>query len=230
MIISFSLKGFAPTTVRIGRVLIAAAGVTILALSLYRIPVWLDAWNPGAVVVALTSAATILVLAVVVAIRGSAHAVERAALEVALLITALVAAEVILLLRAPEKWFDDPAAQRLVIQERAARGQGIEYDDRLRAEVVGDLQAKGIDAVPGFAGSLMGNAAFAHAVQERGLLPLSNVANVQVVECNEGLGYVQFRSGEFGFNNPPGLADGPVDVAVIGESYALGHCVASSAS
>jgi hypothetical protein len=230
MISSFSLKGLAPTTIRIGRVFIAAAGVTILALSLYRTPVWLDAWNAAAVAAAITCAAAILALAVAVAVRGSAHAVERAALEVSLFACALIAAEVILLLRAPEKWFDDPVVQRLVIHERAARGQGIEYDGRLPAEVVGELQAKGVDAVPGFAASMMDTTAVSNAIQERGLLPLSNVANVHVVECNEGRGYLQFRSGEFGFNNPPGLARGPVDVAVIGESFALGHCVAPSTS
>ncbi|HSC16333.1 MAG TPA: hypothetical protein VLI71_14510, partial [Gammaproteobacteria bacterium] len=194
---------------------IAAVGVTILALSLYRTPVWLDAWNTGAVVAAITSAATILALTVTVAVRGSARTVERAAVEVSLFACALIAAEVVLLLRAPEKWLDDPVVERLVVHERAAREQGIAYDGRLRAEVVADLQAKGIDAVPGFAASMMGNAAVANAIQERGLLPLSNVANVHVVECNEGVGYLQFRSGEFGFNNPPGLARGPVDVAVI---------------
>jgi hypothetical protein len=230
MIISLSLKGLAPTSIRLGRVFIAAAGVASLAVALYRIPVWLDAWNAGAVVGAITSAAIILVLAVAVAIRGSAHAVERAAMEVSLLICALIVAEVILLLAAPEKWSDDPVVQRLVLHEHAARAEGIAYDSRVPAEVVGDLQAKGIDAVPGFAASVMGTAAVANAIQERGLLPLSNVANVQVVECNEGTGYLQFRSDEFGFNNPPGLARGPVDVAVIGESLALGHCVAPSAS
>ena len=230
MIISLSLKGLAPTSIRLGRVFIAAAGVASLAVALYRIPVWLDDWNAGAVVGAVTSAATILVLAIAVAIRGSAHAVERAAREVSLLILALIVAEVILLLGAPEKWPDNALVQRLVVHERAARGDGIAYDARLPAEVVGDLQAKGIDAVPGFAASVMGTAAVANAVQERGLLPLSNVANVQVVECNEGVGYLQFPSDEFGFNNPSGLARGPVDFAVIGESLALGHCVAPSAS
>lgn len=230
MIISFSLKGLEPTTVRLGRIVIAAAGVAILALSLYRIPVWLDAWNAGAVVGAITCAATILVLAVAVAIRGSARAIERVGMEVSLLTSALIVAEAILLLRAPEKWLDDPLVQRFVVHERAAREEGIEYDGRLTAEVVGELQAKGVDAVPGFAASMLSDAAVANAVQERGLLPLSNVADVHVVECNEGLGYFQFHSGEFGFNNPRGLARGPVDVAVIGESFALGHCVAPSTS
>jgi hypothetical protein len=230
MISSFSLKGLAPATIRIGRVFIAAAGVTILALSLYRTPVWLDAWNAAAVVGAIACAAAILGLAVAVAVRGSPHAVARAVLELSLFGCALAAAEVILLLRAPEKWFDDPVLQQLLLHQRAARAQGIEYDGRLPAEVVAELRANGIDAVPGFAASMLEHDAVVNAIHERGLVPLSNVADVQVVECNEGLGYLQFRSGEFGFNNPPGLASGPVDVAVMGESFALGHCVPPSRS
>ncbi|HXS80167.1 MAG TPA: hypothetical protein VN818_07775 [Gammaproteobacteria bacterium] len=219
-----------PASVRIGRALVAAAGVATLALALYRIPVWLDAWSGSAVVVAITSAVAALVLAVGIAVRGSGRAVERAATEISFLGCALVAAEAILLLRAPEKWSDDPLVQQLIVHEHAARAEGIAYDGRLPAEVVGDLQAQGLDAVPGFASTMMRNAAVATAIRERGLLPLSNVANAVVVECNEGPGYFQFRSDEFGFNNPPGLAAGPVDVAVIGESLALGHCVAPSTS
>ena len=230
MTISFSLKGLEPMSVRIGRVVVAAAGIATLALALYRMPVWLDAWSTTAVVVAVTSALAGLVLAVGIAVRGSVRAVERAAAEISLLVCALVAAEAILLLRAPEKWSDDPLVQQSIVHERAARAEGIAYDGRLPAEVVGELQAQGLDAVPGFASTLMANAAVATAIRERGLLPLSNVANALVVECNEGPGYFQFRSDEFGFNNPPGLAAGPVDIAVIGESMALGHCVSPSAS
>ena len=230
MIISFSLKGLGPTTVGVRRVLIAAGGVATLAVALYRIPVWLEVWNAGAVVVAIAAAATILVLAIGVAVRGSAHAVARVAMEAAFFACALIAAEAILLLRAPEKWADDPLAQQLLLHEREARGQGIAYDARLPTEVVRDLQSKGLDAVPGYAATNIDNPLVVGAIRERGLLPLSNVANVQVVECNEGTGYLQFRSDQFGFNNPPGLAAGPIDVAVIGESLALGHCVAPSSS
>ena len=50
------------------------------------------------------------------------------------------------------------------------------------------------------------------------------------MECNEGNGYLKFKTGDHGFNNPPGLVEGAVDVAVVGESFALGHCVPPSAS
>jgi hypothetical protein len=230
MISSFSLRGLGPTTVGLGRVVIVTAALATLAVALYRTPVWLDSWNTAAVVVAVTGAVTLLALALGVAIRGQARAIERVSIEISLLACALLAAEGILLLQAPEKWSDDPALQELLVHERAARAEGIAYDGRLPAEVVGDLKAQGLDAVPGFASSMMANDVVAKAIGERGLLPLSNVANAVVVECNEGPGYFQFRSDEFGFNNPPGLAAGPVDVAVIGESLALGHCVAPSAS
>jgi hypothetical protein len=77
MIISFSLKGLGPTTVGVRRVLIAAGGVATLAVALYRTPIWLQAWNAGAVVAAIAVAAAVLVLAIAVAVRGSARAVAR---------------------------------------------------------------------------------------------------------------------------------------------------------
>jgi len=231
MISTFSVKGLGPTTVGIGRVLIASAGVATLGIVLYRAPVWLDAWNIGAVATAVAAAAIVLVLAVGVAVRGKAHAVERVAMEMTLFACALVAAETVLILRAPDRWSDDPTVQRLVAYARAARARGITYDARVPMEVVRDLQAKGMNAVPGYTEASLAESAVSHAVRERGILPLSNVANALVVECNEGIGYLQFHSDELGFNNPPGLAAaGPIDVAVIGESLALGHCVSPATS
>ena len=118
------MKGLGPTTTGVRRVLIAAGGVATLAIALYRVPSWLQAWNPGAVAVAIFAAVAILVLAIGVAVRGSDRAVKRVALEAVLFGCALLAAEAILLLRAPEKWSDDPLAQQLLVHERAARGQG----------------------------------------------------------------------------------------------------------
>ncbi len=230
MINAFSLKGLGPATVGIRRVVIAAAGVATLGVALYRAPVWLDVWNAGAVAGAIIVAAAVLVVAIGIAVRGSAHAVGRVAAEISLFACALIVAETILVLRTPENWSDNSLVQRIVARERAAREQGLAYDSRLREDVVGDLQARGLDAVPGFAATLIEDSAVAHAIRERGVLPLSNVANVVVVECNEGTGYLKFRSDQFGFNNPPGLSAGPVDIAVIGESLALGHCVAPSTS
>jgi hypothetical protein len=219
-----------PAAVGVRRVFIATAGVAVLGVALYKLPSWWETWNTVAVVTAEAVAAIALVLALGVALRGGALAVERVTIELALLACALLVAEAILLVRAPAEWPDDPLVRRLVSHERAAHAHGIDYDHRLPSEVVADLRAQGLDAVPGFAGSAIDTPEVASAVIERGILPLSNAAKALIVECNEGPGYLQYRSDRFGFNNPPGLAAGPVDVAVIGESLALGHCVPPSTS
>jgi hypothetical protein len=124
MIISFSLKGLGPPTIGLRRLFIAAAGVAALVVAVYRAPVWLDAWHTAAVVCAIAASAIALVVAIVVALAGRARAVKRVAKEISLFGIALVAAEAILLLRAPEKWADDPLAQRLSFTSapRATRG------------------------------------------------------------------------------------------------------------
>jgi hypothetical protein len=226
----FLSRGLGPAAGGVRRIFIAAAGVAILGVALYEIPSWWETWNAVAVVAVGTVAATALVLAIGLALRGSALAVERATIELSLIACALLAAEAILLLHAPEEWPDDPLVRRMITHERAATSQGVVYDARLPSEVVADLRLQGLDAVPGFAESMITNPAVASAIVERGILPLSNAAKALIVECNEGPGYLQFRSDRFGFNNPPGLNSGPVDVAVIGESLALGHCVAPSSS
>jgi len=222
--------GSGPAIVRIPRVLIVAAGFGSFAIAIYRAPVWLETWGTVAVVAAVAAATALLVIAIGVGTRGSARAVKRVAAEIFFLGCSLILAEGILLARSPESWSDDPRVQRTVARMHAAADQGIAYDGRLRFEVVRDLQSKGLDAVPGVAQIVGLNPVMANAIRERGLLPLSNASNAYVVECNEGLGYFQFHSDELGFNNPPGLVSGRVDIAIIGESLALGHCVPPSKS
>ena len=228
--ISFSVRVAEPTSVRLLRLLVIAAGAGALAVAVYRAPAWLDTWTAGYVAAIVAGAAVLLVLAVAIALRASARAIERVAIEVVFLILALLAGEAILLGRSPESWPDGALAQRTVARERAALKQGLSYDRRLAPDVAGELRARGFDAVSGVAQSAGTTGVVASAVRERGILPLSNASNAFVVECNEGNGYFQFKADEFGFNNPPGLAAGPIDIAVIGESLALGHCVAPSRS
>jgi hypothetical protein len=227
---TFSLKDWGATTVKIPRLLVAAAGVATLCAAVYKAPHWLEDWNSVVVGGTLGGAAALLILAIGFAVRGSAYAVERVAIELVFLGTATLAAEVILVARAPENWPDEPLVQRLVERERAAVAAGIDYDPRVRSDVVSALRSRSIDAVPGFLTAIQSSPRVATVVRAGGVLPLSNVSNVLVVECNEGPGYLQFRSDEFGFNNPPGLSRGPIDVAVIGESTAVGHCVPPGSS
>lgn len=228
--ISLSLKTLQPTTVQLGRLFVIGSGACVLAAAIYRAPVWLDTWHVAAVAAAIGTAAAVLVLAIGIAIRGSARAVERLALEILFLGCSLVAVEVILIARSPETWSDDPRVQQLIVNERRALAQGIDYDGRRRTDVVRDLQAEGLDAVPGFIQGIEADPKIQAAIRDRGFLPLTNVSNTYVVECNEGPGYLQFRTDELGFNNPPGVALRPVDIAIMGASFALGHCVPPSAS
>jgi hypothetical protein len=49
------------------------------------------------------------------------------------------------------------------------------------------------------------------------------------LECNEDGEYVSYATDEFGLNNPRGfLASKQIDVAVLGSSFVLGHCVTSA--
>ncbi len=229
MMVSFPLKKH-PPTLPLGRVFVAVAGLVPLAVMIYRLPAWRGSWDGAAVSGAIAVATALLVLSFGVAMRGSTNVVRRIAVEIAFFGCALVAAEAVLVAAAPESWSDDPSIQQIVAQEQAALAQGIEYDGRDRSEVVLARRASGLDAVPGFALGVGTNPTIAAAIRDRGVLPLTNPSNAYVVECNEGLGYLEFRSDEHGFNNPPGLIQGPVDIAVIGESFALGHCVAPSSS
>lgn len=228
--IAYSLRVLEPTSIRLRRLFVAGAGIGALTLALYRAPTWLETWNVAAVAVTVAAATALLVLGVGVALQGSARAVRRVATELTFLAGSSLAVELLLLADSPESWSDDTLVQRTVARERGAHAQGIGFDARTRAEVVRELKASGHDAVPGFAQTSQAHPTVVAAIRERGLLPLSNASNAVVVQCNEGAGYLLFRSDELGFNNPPGLVAGPVDIAVIGESFALGHCVPPSKS
>lgn len=58
-------------------------------------------------------------------------------------------------------------------------------------------------------------------------LPLGGVSNRRTVFCNEGGTWSIYDSDEYGYNNPRGIWDtGPIDVAILGDSYSQGACVA----
>lgn len=230
MIRSLSFRGSKSAATGLYRVFIAAVGVVAVWFALYRAPAWFDTWSIGAAAGSVGAAFVLLLLAIAVAVRGSAPAVRRLAVEIAFLGGALVIAEATLLALAPQDWSDSPFVQQIASRERVARAEGVAFDGRLRTELTRELRGAGQDAVPGLVQDVIQHPAVMAAIQSRGLLPLSNVSNALVVECNEGSGYLKFKTGEHGFNNPPGLVEGAVDVAVVGESFALGHCVAPSAS
>ncbi len=143
----------------------------------------------------------------------------RVALEIVSLGVALLAAEVLLRILAP-----DPATTQLA-RKLDADHLGLPFDMRTKSDVVTDLRAHGIDALPGMSREWPRNARVRQQLPD-GLFPLSDASNAEIVECNESGEYLRWHTDEFGFNNPAGLIlSGHVLAAAVGESFTLGHCL-----
>ncbi len=112
--------------------------------------------------------------------------------------------------------------------ETAAHIAGRAFDRAGVYEKIDELRKQGISAYPATPprevyrltqGGLI--------VNGKEVLPLSGISNALTVFCNESGQYSLYRSDEHGFNNPAGIwARGHVDIAVIGDSFAHGSCVA----
>ncbi|HEU5180377.1 MAG TPA: hypothetical protein VFW45_06280 [Candidatus Polarisedimenticolia bacterium] len=111
---------------------------------------------------------------------------------------------------------------RIVSQvQRAANRLGRSFDPRNRLEVLRDLRREGKEAWPVmFVGPLVqGN-------EELPLLPLAGISGVLTVHCNEIGTPLVYPSDQHGFLNPPGMwGPAPLDVALLGDSFAQGNCV-----
>lgn len=121
------------------------------------------------------------------------------------------------------------------LPEAASARLGLTYDGRGMRRVVDDLGRDGIRAVPAlWPGRLLqaqpdGTARSSLSVNGREILPLGGVADVMTVMCREVGSYVTYRADRHGFNNPDAAWDGPVDLMLIGDSFAQGQCVAPDA-
>ena len=150
--------------------------------------------------------------------------------ETLALAAGLVCAELIIVASLPTRWSEDGRLQASLAIKQATRKLRIDYDARTPSEVVEALRLSGVDALPGIDRNWPSDHQ-ARAGMADDFFPLSHASHAQIVECNEGLGFLQYQTDEYGFNNPSGLiASGRVDVAVVGESHALGHCVPPSTS
>lgn len=116
---------------------------------------------------------------------------------------------------------------------KIAEKRGISsFDRRSVIEVVRDFRERGIDAYPknypdqGLRALDNGDVVSVLHDKEKEIIPLSDVRNRLLVYCNEGGTYLNYRSDEFGFHNPPGSwAHSAIDIALIGDSYTEGACV-----
>ncbi len=117
---------------------------------------------------------------------------------------------------------DDLPYQRQV-RKAAAQG-GIQYDPRTRVEAILDYRHQGIDAYPPFYPYLLLDSPL--KVDGQPTIPLGGHSHVFVVVCNEGGQYLTYTTDEHGFPNPRGSWQKPsVDVAMVGDSNAVGECV-----
>lgn len=66
--------------------------------------------------------------------------------------------------------------------------------------------------------------------RELGAYPLAPQPDTPLYHCNEGYGFIRYRSDRYGFRNPDALWDGPVDTLLIGDSFVHGACVADEAT
>jgi len=95
----------------------------------------------------------------------------------------------------------------------------IEFDQRTRLEVIEDLIAEGVDAVPAIGPRNV-------LSMDDNLLPLGGLSNKTTVSKNENGYYMVFLSDRYGFNNPDSEWDSTkVEWLLTGDSFAAGRAV-----
>ena len=109
---------------------------------------------------------------------------------------------------------------------QAAIATGRPFDTRTRYQAYLDLVEAGIDVYPS-----LSVAQFLGMNGQEGeankILPLAGISKKMTLFCNESGEYVTYQSDEHGFNNPTGLyMAGHIDIALIGDSFTHGACVA----
>lgn len=114
----------------------------------------------------------------------------------------------------------EPPYARMNRRIDAAHQADPDFDHRSLLEVVRDLRAEEVPALP----YLIGSFALDEDL-EPPLLPISGVSTTTTVLCNESGAYTVYESDEHGFNNPAGWPD-EVDIVVVGDSFVHGQCVA----
>ncbi len=158
------------------------------------------------------------------AVRLSGRAARSGAIELLGLYAALVIVEITITAIAPQ------LPSRRLERESVAHKLGTPFDDRLKSEVVKDLRASGVDAYPGMSREWP-RLPEVKKLANTDVYWLTQVAKARIVECNENGRFMTYDTDELGFRNPTGLYDsGSIEIAAIGSSYTLGHCVPPQAS
>jgi hypothetical protein len=114
--------------------------------------------------------------------------------------------------------------------EAAAR-LGLENDPRSTRQLIQDMARDGTTVVPALWPALLlepgadGASRSALIVDGRETVPVGGVSGMTTVMCREVGPYVTYLADRHGFNNPDSVWDHPVDLMLIGDSFAQGQCV-----
>jgi hypothetical protein len=120
--------------------------------------------------------------------------------------------------------------ERPASREEIAQKAGQPWDTRDKADVALSLRAAG----NADAGIVLGATTLRESRRRSGVganvdgqkvVPLANIADRTIVNCNESGTYAIFDSDEHGFNNPRGTWSEPLDVVIVGDSFVVGSCV-----
>jgi len=118
--------------------------------------------------------------------------------------------------------------------KKLAKDFGVNFDTRSRLEVITDLRAKGIDAVPYMIPAQLlekqedGRLKSELNIHGTEVMPLGGISNKVTVFCNETGKYLIYNSDEHGFHNPKGIwKSDRVPVVAVGDSFTQGGCVST---
>ena len=117
----------------------------------------------------------------------------------------------------------DPDRPALQDTERIAKENGIRYDGRTRLQAIQDFRRHGSVAYPPFYPYHLFDPPL--LVNGQPVIPLGSLSHALTVCCNEGGQYLTYTTDEHGFPNPADSWSGPVDVAFVGASAAVGESV-----
>ena len=123
----------------------------------------------------------------------------------------------------------DPEHPETQAMEKEAKRANTPFDGRSRFEILSELRSQGTIAYPPFYPYQILTSP--PLIDGRPAIPLSSLAHAMTVCCNEGGQYFTYTTDEHGFVNPPGSwANLPADIAIVGDSAAVGECVPAADS
>jgi hypothetical protein len=116
------------------------------------------------------------------------------------------------------------------IAAKLAKEFGVKVDTRDSLQIINDLRAKGVDAVPSVIPRLQLGYQRKDPAAPR-LIAFGGISNKLTTLCNESGQPVTYEADEHGFRNPKGLWQSrQLDIVALGDSFTQGYCVPTGTS